>query len=684
MKNQFKAHTEKSILIFSRWNRKSYSVFNTLHKIIKLSTLVLSYSILLIPTVTLSQTDTTITKKLDLDEVIVSAQKAPVIYSQISRLVTVIKDEEIELMPVQTVQDLLRNYSAVDIRQRGANGIQADISIRGGSFDQNLILLNGINITDPQTGHHSLNLPIDLKSVEKIEILEGPGSRVFGPNAFSGAINIITNQSKSDYTKVGFTAGDFGLFSANVVSSYKLRNTRHFISFSRSKSNGYTKNTDFDKYNVFYNSSYESKIGAIDFQIGYSTKEFGANSFYTLAYPDQYEETKTTFTSLRFETGKKLKVIPSVYFRRHQDRFELFRYEPASWYTGHNYHLTDVYGIKLDSRITTKYGISTFGAELRSENIWSNVLGELMNDTIHAIGEPEGYYSRNYSRTISNYYLEQNVFKGNFNISFGLLASWISENNFDFNIYPGIDASYLINKNYKIYTTINKSLRLPTFTDLFYNGPNNIGNPDLRPEKAWSYELGFKIDKNNLNLGLSGFYRDAKDVIEWVREVDAEFDQKWETQNLTHVETYGINLKGNVNINYLTLSSITTNYTYLLQDAASENNTLDTRYSLNYLKHNLIVSMNQSIFRKFSLSWIVKYQDRAGSYLKYDFSLDDYSGNKDFDPFWLLDAKLAYQFKSVNIFAEVSNVFNKKYSDIANIIMPGRWFKAGFVIKFSY
>ncbi len=682
MKNQLKTSLKKSIIIFKRWNRKAYAVFNTLNRIVKITRLSVAYSIVLLPVQVLSQTDTTVTKNLDLEEVIVSAQRAPVIYSQLSRFVTTIDKSEIKLMPVSSVNELLGNFSGIDIRQRGTNGIQSDISIRGGSFDQNLILLNGVNITDPQTGHHSLNLPIDLNSVERIEILEGPGSRVFGPNAFSGAINIITNQSDKNYTRAGFTAGDFGLFSGNLVSSYKIKNTKHFISVSKSQSNGYIKNTDYDQYNLFYNSRYKSEIGKIDFQIGYTNKEFGANSFYTPAYPDQYEQTKTTFTSLKFETGKKIKLIPVVYFRRHQDRFELFRYEPAAWYTGHNYHLTDVYGIKLDSRISTKYGITSFGAELRSENIWSNVLGEPMDDTIKAIGEQDGFYTHKYSRTVSNYFLEHSFAVGRFSFSSGLLASWVSENDFAFNIYPGIDLSYSFQKNIKTYLTFNKSLRLPTFTDLFYSGPSNIGNPDLKPEEAWSYEAGLKFNNSFIKSNLSFYYRDSKNLIAWVKPINADSDAKWETQNLTDVKTQGFTISNSLQINKFLLDFININYNYL--DQQSNSGEYDTKYSLNYLKHNLIISFNHKILNQLNLSWNLKYQDRAGNYLKYDFNINDYVGEQDFNPFWLFDAKLSWNYKLLTIYAEASNIFNKNYIDIGNVKMPGRWFKTGFDVQIGY
>jgi iron complex outermembrane receptor protein len=682
MKNHFNSNQSKSVLVFKRWIGKNYSVFNSLKKVVQITTLSMAYSILLLPMKVLCQTDTSITKNLDLEEIVISAQKAPVVYSKLARQVLSIKSEEIKRMPVSNFNDLLENFTGLDVRQRGANGIQADISIRGGSFDQNLILLNGVNISDPQTGHHSLNLPIDLNSIERIEILEGSGSRVFGPNAFSGAVNIITNQSDKNYTKFNFSAGDFGLFSGSISSSLKVKNTKHFVSFSKSQTKGYTNNTDYNTYNLFYNSNYSSDFGKINFQIGYTDKEFGANSFYTPEYPDQFEQTKTTFTSLQFETGKKIKLIPTVYYRRHQDRFELFRYEPASWYSGHNYHLTDVYGLKLDSRISSKYGITSFGVELRSENIWSNVLGNDMEDTIKAIGESEGIYTKNYSRTISNYFLEHSFIVGNFTFSGGLLASWVSENNFDFNIYPGVDLSYALNKSLRAYASINKSLRLPTFTDLFYSGPSNIGNDDLKPEEAISYELGLKINTKIIQSSISAFYRDSKNLIAWVKPIGSLPEDKWQTQNLTNVETTGFQISNTISINKCCINSIGLNYNYLNQE--SKSGEYETKYSLNYLKHNLAISLNHKIIKDLSLSWILKLQDREGSYLKYDYATSKYVGEENFDLFALVDAKLSYTLNTFSIYAEATNLFNVTYIDIANVQMPGRWFKVGFDVQIGY
>jgi len=675
-------HHIMSVLLFRKWNRKAYSVFNSLNKIIKITSISLSYTIVLVPSNLLAQTDTIVAKNIDLDEVIVSAQKAPVVYSQLSRLVTTLNRDEIKLMPVSSINELLVHLAGVDIRQRGANGIQADISIRGGSFDQNLILLNGMNISDPQTGHHSLNLPIDLNSAERIEILEGPGSRIFGPNAFSGAINIITNHFDHNFTKASLSAGDFGLLSGNVTSAYNFKKLKQFISVSKSKSNGYAKNTDYDRYNVFYNSRYNADFGKIDFQIGHTNKEFGANSFYTPKYPDQFEHTKTSFASLKLEAGEKIKFIPSVYYRRHQDRFELFRYEPASWYTGHNYHLTDVYGANMLARFISRAGTTSIGAEIRSENILSNVLGEPMSDTLSAAGEPDGFYSKRYARTIANYYLEQSFYVGNFSISGGLLASLVTKNDDALNFYPGIEMSYRFFKSFSSYLSINKSLRLPTFTDLFYSGPNNVGNPDLKPEEAISYEWGLKYNSRVFKSDLSIFYRDASNIIAWVRNYEAAEGDKWITQNLTNVETVGYELASKINLNHFKINYISVNYAYLNQTVIA-NNHFNTKYSLNYLKHKFLVAINHPVIKNTSLSWGFKYQNRAGSYPKY-ISETQQEYDQNYDPFFLIDVKINWSYRNLNLYAEVTNLLDHDYVDYGNIEMPGRWFKLGFDVHIGY
>ena len=562
---------------FKRWGRKAYSLFSVIKKPVRIGVLLAVYTTVTEPEFAFAQTDSTkVSMEYNLDEVEVSAQRAPVVFSQVARIVSVINREEIEAAPVQSIQELLEYALSVDVRQRGVHGVQADISVRGGSFDQTLILLNGINISDPQTGHHALDLPVSLKNIQRIEILEGPAARVFGPNAFSGAINIITSSEGKTNLKLDVAGGQYKLADIDISGNISSEAWNQFAAFNRISSDGYIDNTDFKTWNVFYQTKLDTKPGKIQFQAGHTNKAFGANSFYTATYPNQFEATKTTFASVRFETGEKIHLIPSIYWRRHQDRFELFRSESSTWpsfYKGHNYHLTDVFGSNLNAWFNSRFGKTAFGAEIRTENVWSNVLGKALTTPIEVPGEAGQFFTKSYSRTTISYFAEHSIYLKNLSVSGGLMTNWISDLDFGWNIYPGIDASYSLTNHFKIYGSANSTLRMPTFTDLFYNGPTNIGNPDLKPEKSVTYEGGIKLNYIGFSGHVDVYHRKGKDLIDWVRENETD---KWQTKNLTCINSTGFELSGNffpekVWKNDIFITKLGLNYSYSKLDKSGNN-----------------------------------------------------------------------------------------------------------------
>lgn len=660
---------------FRRWGRKSYSLFNALKKQVRIGVLLAVYTTVAHPEFVVAQADTSrVNMKFDLDEVEVSAQRAPVTFPQVARIVSVIGKDEIEAAPVRSIQELLEYALSVDVRERGSNGVQADISIRGGSFDQTLILLNGVNISDPQTGHHSLDLPVSIKNIDRIEILEGPAARVFGPNAFSGVINIITTPEGDSDLKVDVSGGEHELTDLNTAGHLKLKNLSQFAAISRNSSAGYIANTDFETWNAYYESKLNTQSGSIDFQIGRTNKDFGANSFYTATYPNQFEATKTTFASVRFESGKKIHLIPSVYWRRHQDRFELFRNNPPDWYSGHNYHLTDVFGSNLNAWFTSKLGKTAFGAEIRSENIWSNVLGNPLPAKVSVPGEPGQYFTRSYSRTTVSYFAEHSVYTGRFTFSAGVMANRISDLGFGWNFYPGIDASFLVAKHLKLYGSYAKSLRMPTFTDLFYNGPTNVGNPNLKPEKATNFEGGLKYSRQGFTGNADVFYRKGKDLIDWVRENETD---KWQTRNLTRINTTGIEFSS---VFYpeklwnrdLCVTRLGVNYSYAGLQKASDS--FFSYYVLDNLKHKLDIDVTHKIRKRISGSWRLSYQDRNGMR----------TATESYRPFWLVDAKVSWRKNSTEFYAMASNLFNKTYYDIGPVMQPGRWISIGIDYRVGF
>lgn len=610
------------------------------------------------------------------EEILVTGQRTPISFSEIGRVVKIITKEEIDQIPASSLQDLLNYTQNLDIRQRGGMDMQADISINGGSFDQVMILLNGINMTDPQTGHYSANLPIDINSIERIEILEGAGARVYGPGAFCGAVNFITSQKTTDEIKVNLSVGQFGLASLGFNADFKVLKTTNNLSANFSSCDGYTQNTDFKNINVFYSGSFATNIINVNYQAGISSKNFGANSFYSAKYPNQFDDNKTAFAAITANTGKVVTTTTSVYFRRNQDRFELFRSSPPSWYINHNYHLTDVYGANFNLYVPSNIGKTIFGADARSENILSNVLGNAMNDTVKAPFESNGYYTRSYSRTNVSLFIEHSYKWKDLNVSAGLMLNYNTSLESKIDYYPGIDISYWVLENVKLTASVNKSLRMPTFTDLFYKGPTNIGTINLKPEEAISYEFSAEYLSGVIEFGVNGFYREGYNIIDWGKLPDEDV---YQARNISEMNTIGLGSYVAINLRRLSetdyLDYLKVDYLYLNQTKNSESQYI-SYYVLDYLKHKIGISLKHRIVKNFNAVWSASYQERMGSYVH------SITGEeKDYEPFWLFNAKVNWEIKKLNVFLDVSNILAQKYFYYSEVPQPERWIKIGVKYK---
>ncbi|HBN07019.1 MAG TPA: TonB-dependent receptor, partial [Bacteroidales bacterium] len=274
----------------------------------------------------------------NLDEVVIWASADEPV-NQVAKIVTTITREEIGRLKPQSIQDLLSYAASVDIQTRGSHGVQADVSIRGGSFDQSAILLNGINISNPQTGHYSFDIPINISDIERIEILHSPSAIVYGASAFSGGINIITKKNIDKELSAKVEGGSYGLFAGEIGGAYRIKNVDNRLSFGYKQSDGYINNSDYRIFNLLYGSRVNLKENKIDIQLGYNRKNYGANTFYSAAYPNQYDNTSSVLASVKGEFGSKLKFLPSIYWNRHYDRFELIKNSGKS-----NNHRSDVLG----------------------------------------------------------------------------------------------------------------------------------------------------------------------------------------------------------------------------------------------------------------------------------------------------------------------------------------------------
>ena len=188
-----------------------------------------------------AQTDTVF-----INEVVIKADKPTAFRMEGNRIIQIITKEQINNLPVRSLNELLEYTMNADVRKRGADEVQADISLRGGSVEQTLILLNGVRINDPQTGHHNLDIPVELSQVARIEILEGSGARQYGANAFCGVINIVTDQPGKNFLRLDLMGGMYGLYDGALSGGYATKSSTGFISLSNKKCSGYTRNTDYD------------------------------------------------------------------------------------------------------------------------------------------------------------------------------------------------------------------------------------------------------------------------------------------------------------------------------------------------------------------------------------------------------------------------------------------------------
>ena len=600
-------------------------------------------------------------------EVVVSANRAQ--NNNNMSNIQIISSSEIANAPVQSIEDLLEYAMNVDIRQRGGQGVQADISIRGGTFEQVLVMLNSVKMNDPQTGHHTFDIPVSLEQIERIEVITGGASRIFGNYAYTGVINIITKSEMNNSANLSFGNNKF---SATEINYHTIqRSIKHNISVSQKRSDGYIDGTDYKIQNNYYQA--KTSIYNIEtlLNAGYIKKEFGAYGFYSPKYPNQFEITQTTFVSLQFKKEGDIAIENKLYWRKHNDEFILFRSNPSLY---HNFHETNVYGMDFNLIQKTKNGSNVLGMEIRADNIISNILG---NDLDYPIMiDTDNYYYKGANTTTINLFAEKNIKVQKLTISSGIMM------NIDFKhgneYFPGIDLAYELSDQTKLFTSFSKSMRTPNYTELYYNSPTNIGNKNLKAEYSTNQELGLKWYGNGHNTTFTYYNRDGKNMIDWVL---LNGDSIWRTQNLIKLSTSGYELNSKIDLNRilnskLPISSFSVNYAINQSDTTS--NGFQSAYLLDFLSTQFSITAHQIINDKIRLDWRTTRQDREGGYTNYITNQE-----VEYLPFWLVSARLSYKiFDNGILYLETNNLLDKEYVDFGNISQPGRWSRFGAKITF--
>jgi len=615
--------------------------------------------------------------EINLSEVKVSANISPNEIRKTARNVSIIDQKDIKDAPVKTLDGILQYALNVDVRSRSPFGVQSDISIRGGHFDQTLIMIDGVKMNDPQTGHHAMNLPLPIEQIERIEVLQGGASRVYGPSAFSGVINFITKKSAANSNSALINVGEFGLREFKGNYGLATNKNQTFLSASKSHSDGYAYNTAFDRMTFYGKTTFLQAKGFLSVQGGMVGNKFGASNFYHPKFHDQYEETNGKFLAIskthNFNNQLSSTLIGSL--RRHNDLYDFNKYLLSN-INSVNFHQSDVIDLDWKMRYLSDFGASSIGIEWREESILSNRLGDEAAEKKMVKNYPDIFYSKSKRRQNFSTYLEQQKQWDNWFISGGVLVNFNSQ--FGTNIYPGIDVSFFPKQGITIYGTANKSLRFPTFTEMYLNTSTVMADPNLLPEKAFNYEIGLKSFKKSFHFTVSVFYKKTTDAIDKVKRVELA---KPTMENINDINMAGLefltqfNISDKRNDKYYWFQKVQLNYAYLISDRKEQG--FQSFYTLNYLRHKLSVSTFFRLTNTLSASVIYSYKKREGSY-QWDVS----SPIVPYRQANLVDTRINFTKKWFNLYLDVNNIFNYQYFDFGFVEQPGRWISGGLKLSF--
>ncbi|MGO3183920.1 MAG: TonB-dependent receptor plug domain-containing protein [Aequorivita sp.] len=592
----------------------------------------------------------------ELEEVVIQGNRLQTPFSEATRDIQVITQKEIEALPAKSINEVLSYISGVDIRQRGPFGTQTDISIDGGTSEQTLVLINGVKMIDAQTAHNMMNIPVPLTAIDHIEVLRGAAARVYGINALTGAINIVTKKGKHSSVSADVQAGSsfkakeegdgsgiYGGGSAEVTGIFGSDKQNKLFSIAQSNYNGQRYNSDSKNTRLFYNGNYDfNDNNSIQAMAGYARSHFGANGFYAAPGDvDSAEIVESSVFSLSSKhTWGNFTISPRISDRYGEDDYRFYKDDLSK---GRSKHYTNALMLELNSSLKTGLGTFGFGWESRMEKINSSNIGEHKRDNHGAYAELKSGIGEKLRGTVGLY--------ANYNTDFG----W--------QMYPGIDLAYLINDHWKVSTSIGSGQRIPSFSDLYLDQrPGNVGNELLEPENAWNYEGNIQYKKGDLQIKTGYFYRNISDFIDWVRDDAAE---PYSPTNLGKNTIHGVygriqqdfNLGGQQSIGY----QVSYNY---LQPSLETSTGTQSKYTLESLKHQFVAGVHYRI-KDFSIQiknrWLKR--ELASSYD-------------------VADVRLNYRLQNFLLYTEVTNLFDAKYMEAGAVPMPTRWFGLG--VKYQW
>ena len=628
---------------------------------------------------------------VSIPEVVISTCPGDLSPKEVPRSISIILPQEIINAASISLGEALEGVAGFDLRERGAFGIQSDLSIRGGSFEQTALIINGVRWSAPHTAHHLMDVTFDVEDISRIEVLKGGSSPFLGTGALSGTVSIFTGPGRENKAFASIKAGSFGMLRIKSTVDFGSQNFRHRLAISRISTTGYIENTDASMILASYSSSFIHEAGLFNFSISSANKAFGAQNFYTASYPTQYEETETLQSKLSWEQSYgNLKLQGALHIRNHNDMFELFResegfyenttdgfyvmngdtaalYAPgASWYHGPNRHKSRTKGASGSAVYDGSLGFTAFRFDIRNESIFSNVLGTLAGalegDTVLTKGD---------SRTTNELAISHRYSAGRFATT---VTGGITNGVFGTFILPGATLTIRLDEKGSalLFGSANRSMRQPSFTDLYYNIGGAQGSIDLQPEWSDNFETGIRAaldinEKLALSFEQSLFIRQGHDLIDWVR---FEGEETTRATNLREVNFTGMETS-------LKLKSVSGNYIeahYTAMKASESSSGFESNYVLDFLKHQLNVRALIALPREINLTFRYSLQDREGGYYN---PVDEIE--EEFVPLNLFGASISKNFMDgkLNTNLRVDNLLDIEIHDIGNVVLPGRMIRVG-------
>lgn len=558
------------------------------------------------------------------EEVVVVGSRIPTEFATLSRTVTVIDRETIATSPARSISELLQTIMSVDIRPRGPMGVQADLSIRGSSFSQVLVMVDGIKVHDPQTAHHNLNLPVALQDIERIEVLRGQGSAPYGENALGGVINIITKKSGTRGLKGHLAYGRHNSLAGGLTADMGSRNLHQAFSLDYGASDGFAYNRDYRTMNLSSRTNWTLRKANIYLLAGSQDKDFGADGFYG-PYPSK-EWTQTRFAALKVKI-KQTRI--HMYARHHRDKFMLDISQPEFYL---NIHRTLSTGFEASRNISLSPTLSmVFGGEARRDSISGERLGDHVTHKAGLFGE------------------FQALIGSQVHIQSGL--RWDSFSVFGSEVSPSFSLSWLFSQKLKFRISAGHAFRIPSFTELNYDSPANKGNPRLRAEHSLSLEAGIDWSPDLIMVSATIFQRRDRDVIDWIRRAGSDL---WTAENIQRVTFSGLEFSLSHR------NGLRFGYTYIHSDPAEPRDFL-SKYRLNHPIHQVTSGMRVNLSEEIRADFTAVVKKRAHSGVH-----------------TVLDLRLRKTFKGWSIFLSATNILDEQYEEIPGVRMPGRWIGLGF------